>query len=64
LEVDEGEKLVNELATSLKYEVQVEVYAKLMASFKIFGLNFSRPFLQKLAPYIKEVRVGPEETFL
>jgi len=37
------------------------MYKKVLKSRKEFRLNFSKEFLTKLAPKMKESRLGPEE---
>ncbi|EAR92302.2 cation channel family protein (macronuclear) [Tetrahymena thermophila SB210] len=57
----EGENMLKELASSLKHEIAVDIYGKILNQKKIFFLNFTQPFLMDLAPKLKEKRLGPEE---
>lgn len=57
----EGENMLKELAGSLKHDIAVDIYGKILNSKKIFKLNFSQLFLMSLAPKLKERRLGPEE---
>ncbi|KAL4435261.1 hypothetical protein ABPG74_017353 [Tetrahymena malaccensis] len=57
----EGENMLKELTSSLKHEIAVDIYGKILNQKKIFFLNFSQPFLMDLAPKLKEKRLGPEE---
>lgn len=45
----------------LKQEVLTEMYYKILNSRKEFRLNFSKEFLLKLSPKMRERRFGPEE---
>lgn len=45
----------------LKQEVLTEMYFKILNSRKEFRLNFSKEFLLKLSPKMRERRFGPEE---
>ena len=56
-----AELLIQQLSTSLKCEVLTDINFKILMQHKVFALNFSRAFLLKLAPYLKERRVMPEE---
>ena len=45
----------------MKNEVLTEMYSKVLQSRKEFRLNFSKEFLGRLAPKLRERRLGPEE---
>jgi len=46
---------------SLKDEVYLDIFGRLLKKSKIFSLNFSVEFLNTLALLLKERKYGPEE---
>ena len=39
----------------------LDIYGKLLRQNKVFSLNFSDKFIDKIALKLKEKRIGPEE---
>ncbi|KAL4497609.1 hypothetical protein ABPG73_020706 [Tetrahymena malaccensis] len=60
-DTNEGVQLLQKLASSLKEEVFIDMYGRLLKSKKLFDLHFSQRFLNQLALKMKEMRFGPEE---
>ena len=52
--------MINSLTASLREEVLVETYYKVLIAQKVFELNFSEQFLKKLALCVKEKKVSEE----
>lgn len=53
--------MLSELAGSLKHDIALDIYGKILNSKKLLKLNFTQEFLRDLAPKMKEKRHGPEE---
>lgn len=59
---EEGSDYVsNFLASSLKKEVLVDIYGRILNNQKLFYLNFSQNVIRNLALVVKEKTLGPEE---
>ncbi|EAR96305.2 cyclic nucleotide-binding domain protein (macronuclear) [Tetrahymena thermophila SB210] len=58
---ESAEKDLEQIPLSLKEDVYQDIYGKLLRQNKVFNLNFSLEFLDKLALKMKEKRFGPEE---
>ncbi|KAL4504356.1 hypothetical protein ABPG72_009802 [Tetrahymena utriculariae] len=58
---ESAEKDLEQIPISLKEDVYQDIYGKLLRQNKVFNLNFSLEFLDKLALKLKEKRFGPEE---
>ncbi|KAL4456280.1 hypothetical protein ABPG74_014241 [Tetrahymena malaccensis] len=58
---ESAEKDLEQIPISLKEDVYQDIYGKLLRQNKVFNLNFSLEFLDKLALKMKEKRFGPEE---
>jgi len=52
--------MMNDLPSSMRTAVTFDMNHKLLFQHKIFSLNFSPEFLNKLSLYMKTLRVGPE----
>ena len=61
---EEGATIINSLAKTLKEEVLVDLYGRILMNKKLFSLNFSSKFLNELALKMKEKRIGPEEVIM
>ncbi|EGR33189.1 hypothetical protein IMG5_060030, partial [Ichthyophthirius multifiliis] len=57
----EAIQLINSLSKSLKEQVWLDLYQRILNKKSFFKLNFSKEFLQKLSLKMKERKIGPEE---
>ncbi|KAL4462120.1 hypothetical protein ABPG74_000965 [Tetrahymena malaccensis] len=57
---DQGLQMIEKLPKSMRENIVQEMYSKLINSHKVFSLNFSKAFLDKLSIKIKSMKLGPE----
>ncbi|EAR82046.2 cyclic nucleotide-binding domain protein (macronuclear) [Tetrahymena thermophila SB210] len=57
---DQGLQMIEKLPKSMRENITQEMYSKLINSHKVFSLNFSKQFLDKLSIKIKSMKLGPE----
>ncbi|EGR29530.1 hypothetical protein IMG5_154180 [Ichthyophthirius multifiliis] len=58
---EKGQEMLNDLNLNLKNEVLTELNYQILAHYKIFLLNFSKPFLNELALNMKEKTFRPDD---
>lgn len=56
-----GDQMLNQLTGSLKRDVLLDIFGKIIKNEKIFKLNFSDQLLEELTLKMKEKRLAPEE---
>ncbi|KAL4499106.1 hypothetical protein ABPG72_017008 [Tetrahymena utriculariae] len=59
--MDYASKDLEVLPTSIKQDVQIDMYGNLIKKQKLFYLNFSKETLEKLALVVSEINAGPGE---
>lgn len=52
--------MIENLPKSMRESIAYEMNHKLFYSHKVFSLNFSKPFLDKLSIKVKSMKMGPE----
>jgi hypothetical protein len=59
-----GESLLASLSNTLRKEVVIDIYGKILSENKLFGQCFSRNFISELAPCLKETTFAAEDTIM
>ena len=59
-----GEVLLASLSNTLRKEVVIDIYGKILLENKFFSQSFSRAFINELAPCMKETTFAAEDTII
>ncbi len=59
-----GELLLASLSNSLRQEVLIDIYGKILNENRLLNRIFSQNFLKELALHIKEITVASEDTII
>lgn len=60
--IEQEQKILNSLSTSLKEELLVEAYGTVLKNHPMFFANFSEASLRKVVSIIKDIKLIPDET--
>ena len=60
--LEREQQIFYQLPKSLKDNVYSYLYHSIMKKFKIFSVNFSEGFLQKIVEILAPIQLTPEET--
>ncbi|KAL4483600.1 hypothetical protein ABPG72_006666 [Tetrahymena utriculariae] len=59
-EEEDSSQMINSLPSSMREAITYDMNHKLLYEQKIFSLNFSKQFLDKLSLCMKQIKIGPE----
>ncbi|KAL4462117.1 hypothetical protein ABPG74_000962 [Tetrahymena malaccensis] len=59
-EDEDSSQMINNLPSSMREAITYDMNHKLLYEQKIFSLNFSKEFLDKLSLCMKQIKIGPE----
>lgn len=60
LDDDKANEMLNNLPSSMKSRIFFDINYRALMQQKVFALNFSIKFLEKLAMEMKTIKLGPE----